>query len=201
VVLAAATRSPAQLLLEALRRGLDPEKTLAEAGGLRATPIRLRSDLDADKLELSERERRLLRAVDGESTVETLVLGSGLRQDAAIRLIAVLKVLQVIELLPATEEAAAGATELDARRLQAKYDEIQDADYFAMLGLPRSAGRDEVDRAFELLSTEFHPVRFAGHPDQGLLRRAQSVHEALAEAALVLRDDRLRGQYARNLVD
>jgi hypothetical protein len=44
-------------------------------------------------------------------------------------------------------------------------------------------------------------VRYAGHPDQQILRRAQSVHEALSEAALVLRDDRLRAQYARNLVD
>ena len=139
--------------------------------------------------------------MDGETTAEELVLASGLRQDAAMRLIAVLKALRLIDLLPAPDEAPAVTGEVEIRRLQAKFDEIQDADYFSVLGLPRSAGRGEIDRAYELLSTEFHPVRFAGHPDPQLQRCAQSVHQALSEAALVLRDDRLRTQYASNLVD
>ena len=56
-------------------------------------------------------------------------------------------------------------------------------------------------RAFELLVSEFHPLRFAGHPDPVLQQRAQQVHPLIAEAAQALEDDRLRGEYARSLVD
>jgi hypothetical protein len=201
VVLAASTRSPVQLLAEALRRGLDPEAMISAAGGLGAIPIRLRPAIDLDALDLGDRERRLLGAVDGESTVEALLLASGLRQEAALRVLAVARALKLIDVLPAPEESPRIQTEQEIRRLRAKFDEIQEADYFAMLGLARSAGRDEVDRAFQLLSSEFHPLRFAGHPDPALQRQASTVHQALEEAALVLRDDRLRAEYARNLVD
>jgi hypothetical protein len=87
------------------------------------------------------------------------------------------------------------------RRLDAKYEEVQNGDYFSILGLPRSAGTQEVHRAFGTLSAEFNPLRFALHPDPSLQRRAQLIHDALVEAASVLQDERLRTQYAGNLLD
>jgi CheY-like chemotaxis protein len=87
------------------------------------------------------------------------------------------------------------------QRLDAKYEEVQNGDYFSILGLPRSAGTAEIQHAFGALSAEFHPLRFALHPDPSLQQRAQLVHDALVEAANVLQDERLRSQYAGNLLD
>jgi DnaJ-class molecular chaperone len=58
-----------------------------------------------------------------------------------------------------------------------------------------------VKRAYERLATEFHPLRFAGHPDASLQYRAQQVRDVLSEAARALADDKLRAEYARNLQD
>ena len=85
--------------------------------------------------------------------------------------------------------------------LDAKYDEIQDADYFTILGLQRGAGTDEVRRAHARLSMEFDPIRFSTHPDAGVHQRAQVVHDFIEEAARALEDDRRRIEYARHLLD
>jgi len=58
-----------------------------------------------------------------------------------------------------------------------------------------------VKRAYAQLSEEFHPLRFAGHPDPALQQRAHQIRSLLAEAARALGDDRLRQEYARNLLD
>jgi len=48
---------------------------------------------------------------------------------------------------------------------------------------------------------QFHPLRYAGHPDTTLQQRARVVQDLLGEALGALEDDRLRGDYARNLRD
>jgi preprotein translocase subunit Sec63 len=111
------------------------------------------------------------------------------------------RLLGLFDIKAPSASAPAISPALDAQRLEAKYDEIQEADYFSILGLKRSAGADEVQRAFERLSTEFDPIRFSGHPDVALQQRAQMVHAMLSEAAKALEDDRRRAEYARHLLD
>src|SRR5713101_7522189 len=82
----------------------------------------------------------------------------------------------------------------------AKVREVEEADYFQMLGLPRSAGREEVQQAFAFLSSQFDPLKFVGHPDPKVLEKAHQLQLTLAEAAAALRDDDLRQLYAQNLV-
>ncbi len=203
VALAAATRPPLHLLAEALRNTLTSESLLESAGSLRARVTRGDLHLAPDDFGLAPRDLQLLSQVDGEHTLEALLLGAGLPQDAALKSLAVARTLGLISLAPVGEEDEAGdlPPELDVRRLEAKFEEIQDADYFTVLGLARSAGGEEVKRAYELLSAEFHPLRFAGHPDPALLHRAQQIRSVLAEAAQALGDDRLRAEYARSLLD
>ncbi|MDQ3262505.1 MAG: hypothetical protein M3Y59_02420 [Myxococcota bacterium] len=202
VPLAASTRPVIHLLAEGLRRGADPASVLSTLGGLRAIPVRKRSELEPGRLELGERERRLLESVDGVATIESLLLGSGVRQDTALRVLVVARALGMLELMPAADSTPSEPLpELEVQRLNAKLSEIREADYFTVLGVPRSAGKDEVLRAYELLSTEFHPLRFSTHPDPGVPRRAEELQSFLSEAVTALGDDRLRGQYARNLAD
>ncbi len=189
------------LLAEALRRAVPVEALLEQLGGGEAVPAATDADFDLRALGFSDRERKMLAWVDGEATVEDLSLASGLKPDAAFRALLVAKLLGVLTVtLPAHPRVAIDA-ELDVRRLEAKYDEVQDADYFTILGLPRAASADDVQRAWQRLSTEFHPLRFSGHPDAGLQQRAQVVYGLLEEAMRALEDDRRRTEYARHLLD
>ncbi|WP_257461333.1 hypothetical protein [Archangium lipolyticum] len=202
VALAASTRRLLHLLAEALRNAVSTDSFVEAAGGLRAVVIRGEPEPAPEAFGLSSRELRLLEEVDGEQTLEQLLLGAGMPQDTALKVFAVARALGLITLRPAAEvssEAAPG--ELDVRRLESKFEEIQDADYFTVLGLARTAGSEEVKRAYELLTAEFHPLRFAGHPDPALQHRAQQISNALGEAARALADDRLREEYARSLLD
>jgi hypothetical protein len=202
VALAAATRPLLHLLAEALRNSLSSDSLIESAGGLRAVVLRGEPEPGPEDFGLPSRELQLLEEVDGEQTLEQVLLGAGIPQDAVLKALTVARTLGLITLRPATEVSAdALPGELDVRRLESKFEEIQDADYFTVLGLARTAGSEEVRRAYELLATEFHPLRFAGHPDPGLQHRAQQIVSVLAEAARALTDDRLREEYARNLLD
>ena len=124
-------------------------------------------------------------------------------QDVALKALAVAHALGLFTLEPAGPEAEAtpSPADLDVQRLEAKFEQVQDADYFTVLGLARSAGGEDVKRAYAQLCEEFHPLRFAGHPDATLQQHAHQIHSLLAEAARALGDDRLRQEYARNLLD
>lgn len=204
LVLAAAVRPPLVLLTEALRSATPSDGLLASLGGLGATVHPRAGAIGLGELGLRDPELALLRRAEVPTTVEQLLLGSGMRQEVALRTLALGRAFGLIELEPGAtgaDDAPEAADDLEVQRLAAKFDEVQDADYFAVLGLPRGAGGAEVRRAFELLSTEFHPMRFAGHPDPLLQRRAEAVQELLSEALQALEDDRLRAAYARNLRD
>ncbi|WP_375771417.1 hypothetical protein NR798_11090 [Archangium gephyra] len=204
VALAASTRPLLHLLAESLRNGVSSESLVEAAGGLRAVVVRGEPEPTPEAFGLSSRELRLLEEIDGEQTLEQLLLGAGMPQDTALKVFAVARALGLITLRPASAASDSGEEapgELDVRRLESKFEEIQEADYFTVLGLSRSAGSEEVKRAYELLTTEFHPLRFAGHPDPALQHRAQQISTALAEAARALADDRLREEYARSLLD
>ncbi len=189
VASAASPRPLLQVLVEALRRAL---------------AVLLDSPIDNRGLGLSERERKLLLSVDGERTVESLLMSSGLRQEQALKVLGVAQVLALLSTHasdgPAGEHIAP-ARELDVDRLEAKYREVQEADYFTILGLARNAGADEIERALERLTTEFSPLKYAGHPDGALMRRAEQVCQHVVEAAKALQDDHLRVLYARHLTE
>jgi hypothetical protein len=91
-----------------------------------------------------------------------------------------------------------GASALDVNEaLDVMYEQLEENDYFGILGLPRSAGIDDLRRARERLVKLFDPQRWSTHPAR--LRRARIVLAQIEEAARVLGDDRLRGEYSRHL--
>ncbi len=194
-------RATLPLLAEALRRAVPVDTLLERLGGGDAVPVATDAELELRALGFSDRERRLLAKVDGTATVEELCLASGLKSDAAFRALEVAQLLGAIEVRAPERPSVRVDPELDVHRLEAKYDEVVDADYFTILGLPRTAGSDEVQSAWQRLSNEFHPLRFSGHPDAGLQQRAQVVFKLLEEAARALEDDRRRADYARHLLD
>ena len=90
---------------------------------------------------------------------------------------------------------------IDKERVLAKRTQVQDGDYFVVLGLGRDATAHEVARAFERLKREFAPERFAD-PLRGELSDALAeIGEVLDEAHRVLADDAVRASYRAHLVD
>ncbi len=189
------------LVAEALRRALPVEELLARLGGSEAVPTRADSELDLRALGFSDKERRMLGYCDGEANVEDLALASGLKADVAFRALLVARLLGLVELKVPLRTTVAPSPQLDVKRLEAKFEQVQDADYFTMLGVGRAAGGDEVQRAWQRLSEEFDPIKYSGHPDAGLQQRAQVVYSVLEEAARALADDRRRADYASHLID
>jgi hypothetical protein len=189
------------LVAEALRRALPVEELLQRLGGSEAVPSTIEGDLDLRALGFADKERRMLGYCDGEANVEDLALASGLKADVAFRAMLVAKLLGLIELKVPPRTTVAPSPQLDVKRLEAKFEQVQDADYFTMLGLGRAAGGDEVLRAWQRLAEEFDPLKYSGHPDAALQQRAQVVYSVLEEAAKALGDDRRRAEYARHLVD
>lgn len=202
VLLATVPRPTLPMLAESLRRAVAPDVMLERLGGGEAVAIATDSELDLRALGFSERERKMITWVDGEATIEDLSLASGLKPDLAFRALLVAKLLGIIETRPGVKKAAEPSSgQLDLHRLEAKFDEVQDADYFTILGLSRAAGTEDVRRAFQRLAQEFDPLRFSGHPDPSIQQRAQVVANLLEEAARALEDERRRVEYARHLLD
>jgi hypothetical protein len=201
VLLVAVPRSTLPLLAEALRRAVPTDALLERLGGADAVCLPTENDVDLRAMGFSDKERKMLSWVDGEATVEDLALASGLKSEASFRALLVAKLLGVIEVKPPAVPAPAPSPDLDVRRLEAKYDEVQDADYFTILGLTRGASSDDVQRAFRRLAEEFDPLKYTGHPDASLQQRAQVVSSLIEEAARALEDERRRAEYARHLLD
>ncbi len=191
------------LLLAALRRTLQGKPLLALLGGPRAVaqPQELRENLET--LGFSEGERGVFARLGPGATVEALTEASTLRPDALQRCLLIGKYLGLLRMEPPSEGARSASYEpgFEERRLKAKYAQVQDADYFTILGIPRSAGVDEVRRAYSGLCEEFNPLRFAGHPNSQTRIQATTVYTVVEEAARALEDDWRRGEYARHLAD
>lgn len=71
----------------------------------------------------------------------------------------------------------------------------RERDLFTRLGLPPTAGREDVRRAFLQLARRFHPDRFAGPALQDLLDSVRELFTSVNEAYQVLSDDRRRAEY------
>ena len=189
-----------QVLAEAVRYGRGSEFMLNALGGRNAIPSAARVPESQEMPALSTQQVALIRRADGRESIESLCALVGIPLDVGVGAFWVGNILGLVEFQSAPQELAA-MIEIDVRRLDAKFEAVQQADYFQMLGLPRSAGVEEVREAFEVLSAQYNPLKFAGHADPKVHQRAQQVRELLAEAATALEDDDLRRQYARSLAD
>ena len=79
------------------------------------------------------------------------------------------------------------------------YENMVDVpNYFKVLGVPRSASREQVQESYRQLAFAFHPDRF-GFEREGGSERASEMIKLLAEARSVLYDSANRSEYQRNI--
>ena len=192
---------PLAFMLEGVRRKGDFDRLNAALGGPSAL-VRLRDGgPELGELGLTARERRFVSLIDGLRTIEELIFASGLEPPAAVKLLHALKIAQAVEVLPGESAQGVDGPELqiDLGRVQSKYEQVKNGDYFEILGVEREATSYEVRAAFERLAREFHPVRFAGLTEPHLPGQLEEIARMVAEAADVLADDHTRRAYAQHL--
>ncbi len=189
------------LLTEAIRRSLTVEALVSELGGAQSVVSAVPLPTNLKRMGFADKEIALLQAADGNLSIDELCQATRTKPEHGWRTLLVAKWLGLVTLSSPAQRNDSAPVDLDLSRLDAKFDEVQDADYFTILGLPRHATSDDVRRSFERLSQEFHPLKYVGVSDGHVQHRAQVVSALIEEAARSLEDDGRRTEYARHLTD
>jgi CheY-like chemotaxis protein len=203
------SQHPAALILEGIRRKYRADRSVTGLGGAGCV-LRLRlttgaSDL-LEKMGVSSDERNLILLFDGVRSLDEIRALTGA---PAERLFGVAWALFVLERLDVVAGAAhethptTGVTSspesIDRAMVQALYALVIDGDYFQILGVSRDASAQEITRAHELRLAELTPALLHPNVAAQLDPELAEIRVVLSEAARLLVDDRLRGQYRAHL--
>ena len=200
-------RHPVALIHESLqRRGTD---TLRAWLGQETNRLTLRRDLDAQILiEAAVAEPALataLRLFDGSRSFRDVASATRLDEDMLLRALFALFGFGAVDFasdpgVQAQAPSPAQPTTQDQRaRVGALHALAQHSDYFAFLGVDRSASRAEIVTAVGRMQREIRDQDL--HSDVALAtgRERTVISDVLSEAARILGDDRLRARYREAL--
>lgn len=84
---------------------------------------------------------------------------------------------------------------VDATDIERKIEEVRHQDYFSILEVDRTAGTEEVERAYHRLKQTYDPETIDGRVAQSYSEVLRDIGDALTDAYAVLADDVLREQY------
>lgn len=155
----------------------------------------------ADTLRVLPEEERWLARFDGKHGLDELIAEAGGDEHALLALVYALYVLEMAELLGEPEHEAGGADgeQVDANRIEDRLRLAREADYFALLGVPRDASRAEVRRAYTELAATFGEDTLEANTRERFGRELGELRSALEEARDVLSDDAIRSAYLAHL--
>jgi CheY-like chemotaxis protein len=202
----------AALIVEGIRQRLEPAQLWGLVGGPRAHP-RLRDGAAgndtarrelAEGLQLGPTETEWLAQFDGRQALADLLADPDAKEDELLPLVHALHVLELLDLhreaLPMPRVADDPAS-VDKRRLEDRLTLAREADYFALLGLPRDAGRADVRHAYTELMRTFGEGWLEESTREAMQSELHELRAALGEARDVLQDDALRSAYLAQLED
>ena len=200
----------AVLIVQGIRQRLEPAQLWGLVGGPRAHP-RLRDGAAsnptavrelAEDLQLGTGEALWLARFDGRHALADLLAEPDAREDELLPLVHALHVLELLDLhreaLPMPRVADDPAS-VDRRRVEDRLALAREADYFAVLGLPRDAGRADVRHAYTELMRTFGEDALEPATREALASELAELRVALGEARDVLQDDALRSAYLAQL--
>ena len=193
----------AEVLVEAIRRVIPPEKALERLGGPMA-----RIDEGSRRQLLAEcalrrEEEDAVRLAPGRTLAEILDGASPELCDVFYALVSlgVLDVLTPVISPAAVSVRSGGADLLDQEairlRVKARMALVEDGDYFALLGVARGATGYEVKRAYLELRRAFEPARVLTAQTADLVNDVKTIVEVLDEAYEILREPNRRERYRR----
>ncbi|MCB9564334.1 MAG: DUF4388 domain-containing protein [Kofleriaceae bacterium] len=204
------SRHPAAMVLEGVRRKLDPavlERLLGPPGTVVEVADRDKAGTMVSVADLSSDERGVLAAMDGTADLAALAEAAGAGLVSVYQLAWSLVVLGVatVRRRGGDDDAPAlvGETDLaiDRERVRARHRLVDEADYFALLGVRRDATGFEIKRAYEAARRDFDADAFPPELRAELAVELAEIESVLDEAFRVLRDDGLRGHYLEHLRD
>lgn len=206
------TTPTAVLLVEGIRQRMEPARLLGLVGGPGTHP-RLRDGAAertasvhdvAAGLQLLPGEEAWLPHFDGRSSLGELLARPGADEAELLVVVYALHVLELLELpgepLPAPR-VVDDPVAIDRERVRARLVLAREADYFALLGLPRDATRSDVRVAWADLDRTFGETRLETSTRIELAAELTELRAALAEARDVLSHDLLRNAYLAQLED
>jgi len=187
------------LLKEGMARRHAEAHFLERFGGMEAVPI-LKTNLSGlVAMGMSKTEMRFFESIDAETQLEELVEDLGFHPKQMFFMLLTAWKLGVIE-FSKKKFMHAGTSELNIKRLFARFEEIRDADYFGVLGVSQEASTPELKDAHMRLMEEFNPLKFAGHADPKVFACAKQLTALVEEAFWVLENETQRKEYAQNLM-
>jgi hypothetical protein len=191
----------AEVFVETARRVLPPLGSLQALGGPSARfDEGTRAPLLAE-CALSDDERAAASAAPGRTLQEVC-------PDMSLELVSVLRALVELDVLaihaPVRREAPATRGEPDAidddairARIKARIALVREGDYFALLGVGRSATSYEIKRAYLDLRRTLEPSRLLTAKTTDLYEDVQLILEVVEEAYEILREEPRRERYRR----
>ncbi len=203
--------SGAEVLVEVVRRVISPEEALRRLGGPEATMT------DGPSILLSEcaldpSERARIVEARGATLGEVMARADVADLSSVLYALALLGVIIVATPAPAPRPGERdGPATMDAidamdvtavrERVRARFDLVSEADYFTLLGVPRTATGYEVRRAYLELRKSFEPSRILTPELADLDGDVRTIVLVLDEAYEILRDGARRERYRRALGD
>jgi hypothetical protein len=198
----------AEVLVEIVRRAVSPEQALRRLGG--GDSLLQKGDGAAllGECAIADSEADVVRAISDEQVSE--VLRRVGHKDFAAALY-VLVELSVLARSSGERRTARGRSEkrvtlpdrLDQAALRARILArkalSEEGDYFALLGVARSATSYDIRRAYAALRDEYDPARILNGETLDLRDDVELILEVLAEAFEILEDDLRRERYRRAL--
>lgn len=193
----------AEVLVEAIRRVVPPEKALERLGGPLARIDEGSRPALLAECALRREEEDAVRLAPGRTLAEIL---SGAPAELADVLYALVSLGVLDVLTPVISPAAAsvrsgGGDPLDQEairlRVKARMALVEDGDYFALLGVARGATGYEVKRAYLELRRAFEPARVLTAQTADLVNDVKTIVEVLDEAYEILREPHRRERYRK----
>ena len=200
----------AEVLVELVRRVSPPDASIARLGG---ASIRLRpgpSQALLGECALPTDEADLVRSLDGEALGDALARAKSTDFSSALLALVELGILEAAGSSPQARRVASPTTpakrepdrldyEALRSRIAARRALVDEGDYFALLGVSRSATSYDVRRAYTELREELDPTRVLTPATADLRDDVDAILFIIDEAYEILADDLRRERYRRAL--
>jgi hypothetical protein len=194
----------AEVLVEIVRRVLPTQEALRALGGPRAQLLSGAYHHLLRECGLDDAANLLLEEIDGFSVGEAIARSGSPSFATVLYAIRELGIEEVRtdregQAFSRGEDSSALDDEAVRRRVQARLALVEEADYFALLGVGRNATLHDVQRAYLALRTQFDPARVLSARTADLAGDVETILMVVEEAYEVLGDDSRRDRYRRAL--
>jgi ActR/RegA family two-component response regulator len=201
---------PTALIVEGIRRKYSVDRLLELVGPAETQLLALPAvEQRLARAGLSANERAALQAMDGERTLREIAQLVPIDEHQLYQVVYASVVLGVVLPRGAGDIRAYGGEPvpvaqrrdlaIDRQRVAAKHSQVQEGDYFALLGLRRDATSHEVLRAYQRMRLDFGRTAIAEEVLSELSAEVAEIRELVEEAYQILGDDALREAYRESL--